>query len=81
MFDSLKQKLSSFIGGVNDKAEPRLSAVTAVKAAITGKAKLAEGDLEDMLWQLQTDLMDRHISRQQKGLCVRRHQKRREGGP
>jgi len=62
MFESLKQRLNAFVGGVTEKTEPKLSAVTAVKAAITGRAKLTEADIDDVLSQLQTDLMSSDVS-------------------
>ena len=57
MFDALKQRLSSFIGAVKDQSEHQISAATKIKAAVAGTAKLTESDIEDTLWQLQTDLM------------------------
>jgi fused signal recognition particle receptor len=62
MFEGLRQKLNSFIGTVKEKTEPRLTASTQVKAALTGRVRLTESDLEDTLWQLQTDLMLADVS-------------------
>ncbi|MFH1054817.1 MAG: signal recognition particle-docking protein FtsY [Candidatus Altiarchaeota archaeon] len=62
MFEFLKQKLSSFVGGVKDTTEHQITAATKIKAAVTGKAKLTESDVEDTLWQLQTDLMQGDVS-------------------
>ena len=62
MFEALKQKLNLFVGSVKDKAEPRLSAVTKVKAAVAGRARLTEGDVEDTIWQLQTDLLQSDVA-------------------
>ncbi|MBD3388227.1 MAG: signal recognition particle-docking protein FtsY [Candidatus Altiarchaeales archaeon] len=62
MFDSLKQKLNFFMGDVKEKAEPKITASTKVKAAVTGKARLGEADVEDTLWQLQMDLMQSDVA-------------------
>lgn len=62
MFDSLRQKLGLFMGGVRDKTEPKLSTATKIKAAVTGSARLTEADIEGTLWQLQTDLMTNDVS-------------------
>ncbi len=62
MFEALRERLGSFIGSVKDKAEPRLSAVTQVKAAVTGRATLTEADVSDTLWQLETGLLESDVS-------------------
>lgn len=62
MFDALKQRLNSFIGGLEDKGEHQISAVTKIKAAVAGSAKLTESDVEDVLWQLNTDLLQSDVS-------------------
>jgi fused signal recognition particle receptor len=62
MFDSLRKKLNSFIGNVKEKAEPRLSAATKVKAAVSGSARLTEADVDDTLGVLETDLMQADVA-------------------
>lgn len=62
MFDSLRKKLNSFAGQVKDKAEPRISATTKVKAALAGRASLTESDVEDTLSQLSLDLMQADVA-------------------
>jgi fused signal recognition particle receptor len=62
MFESLKARLGSFVGAVNEAAHPQISAVTRIKAAVAGSAKLTEADIGDTVWQLQTDLMLNDVS-------------------
>ena len=62
MFEALRERLGSFIGSVKDKTEPKLSAVTQVKAAVTGRATLTEADVSDTLWQLETGLLQSDVS-------------------
>ncbi len=62
MFDSLKNRLKSFVGGVEDRAQPRLTASTKVKAAVAGKAKLTGRDVEDLLERLQMDLIQSDVA-------------------
>lgn len=62
MFESLKEKLSSFIGGVKDATEPKMSAVTTVKAALAGRASLTEADVGDTIWQLESGLLSADVS-------------------
>jgi len=62
MFQSLKQRLDSFIGAVKDASEHQISASTKIKAAVAGRAALTESDVEDTLWNLQTDLLQSDVS-------------------
>jgi fused signal recognition particle receptor len=62
MFEALKQKLNLFVGSVKEKTEPQITAATIVKAAVTGKARLTGGDIEDTLGRLQTDLIQSDVA-------------------
>jgi fused signal recognition particle receptor len=62
MFDSLKKKLNSFIGDAKGNGSHQVSALTQIKAKVSGKAKLAEADVEDLLWKLHTDLLESDVS-------------------
>ncbi|VVB53977.1 Signal recognition particle receptor FtsY [uncultured archaeon] len=43
-------------------AAPRLSAVSKVKSLFTRKVRLSEGEVEDLIWQLQLDLLQSDIA-------------------
>jgi len=68
MFNILKDKIKSFIGKVSEaeKAKedftPQLSAATKIKSAVTGKVVLTEGDIGDMLHELQMDLLQSDVA-------------------
>lgn len=62
MFDSLKKKISSFVEGISEKTEDNISAFTKVKAATLGSTKLKPSEIEDMLWGLETDMLQSDVS-------------------
>ncbi|MFH1403171.1 MAG: signal recognition particle-docking protein FtsY [Candidatus Altiarchaeota archaeon] len=64
MFGVLKDRIKSFIGGVEDKAEKeyRITASTKAKSLLTGKIRLSPGDIEDTLWQLNLDLIQSDVA-------------------
>ncbi|RLI93739.1 MAG: signal recognition particle-docking protein FtsY [Candidatus Altiarchaeales archaeon] len=60
MFQSLREKLSSFIG--NTGKEIKLTKSTRIKGFILSKIKLSESDLEDLLWKLHIDLIQSDVA-------------------
>jgi len=60
MFQSLREKLSSFIG--NTEKEIKLTKSTRIKGFILSKIKLSESDLEDLLWKLHIDLIQSDVA-------------------
>jgi len=60
MFQSLREKLSSFIG--NTEKEIKLTRSTRIKGFISSKIKLSESDLEDLLWKLHIDLIQSDVA-------------------
>jgi fused signal recognition particle receptor len=65
MFESLKKRFESFIGRVDDSVkgkEVELSVATKVRGLISGSVKLSEGEVDDILWDLQIELMQSDVA-------------------
>ena len=64
MFQGLKGKLGSFVGKTKETAEKKadLSATTKIKGILKQKIRLSEGDLENMLWDFQLDLLQSDVA-------------------
>ena len=62
MFDSLKNKLGAFVSSITDKADNQVSTATKLKAAVSGSTKLSPDEIVDIIWNLQTDLMQSDVS-------------------
>lgn len=62
MFDSLRKRLSDFVVAVSDRSNNEVSASTKIKAAVKGRARLSKAEVEDMVWDLQTDLLQADVA-------------------
>ncbi|MBU0761589.1 MAG: signal recognition particle receptor subunit alpha, partial [Candidatus Altiarchaeota archaeon] len=62
MFDSLKKRISLFISGAQDKVQDSISTTTKLKVATFGKTRLSGSEVDDMVWQLQTDMLESDVS-------------------
>jgi fused signal recognition particle receptor len=64
MFQSLKKRLSSFIGKAEETAERKaeLTAETKIKGVLRKRIRLSEADLENILWDLQLDLIQSDVA-------------------
>jgi len=74
MFQSLREKLKSFIGSTEEQAEKELDGkelkkkelkitkTTKIKSILSEKIHLSEKDLDGILWQLQLDLIQSDVA-------------------
>ena len=62
MFDSLRTKISEFISSVREQNPHSISAATKVKAAISGKANLSKSEVDELMWNLHTELLQSDVS-------------------
>ena len=62
MFDSLKNKLGAFVSSITDRADNQVSTATKLKAAVSGSTKLSSDEIVDIIWNLQTDLLQSDVS-------------------
>jgi len=62
MFDSLRKRISDFVDTVTESSDNEVSKSTKVKAALTGSAKLSDSEIDDMLWKLQTELIQSDVA-------------------
>ncbi len=62
MFESLKQRLSNFVSTVSERSELEISTATKVKAAIAGTTTLSSTEVEDMVWDLHTELLQSDVA-------------------
>lgn len=64
MFQSLRSRLSAFIGRVEEKADKKadLSAATKVRGLLKQTIQLSEEDLENISWDLQLDLIQSDVA-------------------
>ncbi|OYT40578.1 MAG: signal recognition particle-docking protein FtsY [Candidatus Altiarchaeales archaeon ex4484_43] len=78
MFQSLKRRLDSFIGKAEKTAEQKaeLTVETKVKGILRRRIKLSEGDLENILWDLQLDLIQSDIAVETTDLILERLKER-----
>jgi len=78
MFQSLKRRLYSFIGKAEKTAEQKaeLTVETKVKGILRRRIKLSEGDLENILWDLQLDLIQSDIAVETTDLILERLKER-----
>ncbi len=64
MFQSLRKKITSFIGKTGETAEKKaeLTVETKIKGVLKRRIKLSEEDLENILWDLQLDLIQSDVA-------------------
>ncbi len=64
MFQSIRQRLRSFISSADEQAEKKLrvSKTTQVRSALSSRFILSEKDIEDILWRLQLDLIQSDVA-------------------
>ncbi len=68
MFQSLKKRLSSFIGKAEETAgkaaekKAELTTETKIKGILQRRIQLSEGDLENIMWGLQLDLIQSDVA-------------------
>jgi len=78
MFQSLKKRINSFIGKAEETAEKaaeqkaELTVETKVKGILKRRIKLSEGDLENILWDLQVDLIQSDVAVETTDLILER---------
>lgn len=64
MFSSLKERINSFIGKVDEEAsrhEVKVSAKSRLKSIASSRVKLRASDIEDVLWDLNMDLLQSDV--------------------
>ncbi|MFH0860595.1 MAG: signal recognition particle-docking protein FtsY [Candidatus Altiarchaeota archaeon] len=67
MFESLRKRFDSFIRRTEEQCEEshpqkKITATSRVKSLVSGKVRLTESDLDNLLWDLQIDLMQSDVA-------------------
>jgi len=63
MFQSLREKLKSFMGSTEERADKvKVTRTTKIKSILSEKIRLSEKDLDGIIWQLQLDLIQSDVA-------------------
>jgi fused signal recognition particle receptor len=62
MFESLKKRLNVFMSDASEKIHSSVSTTTKIKVAALGKSTLSASEVEDMVWRLQTGMLECDVS-------------------